>query len=143
MTIVGWMLAPASRHDNLNERTDMRTGTMAHFEAIDNASFAELIRMLSYKDEHYRAMSDRRLVNMGSQAIWALPALLALHMDSSYFVRIQVVRAIMHLGPRLSDVKEIVEKLLRDEDSLVASYARRALRAATERENAHPSPEVS
>jgi hypothetical protein len=63
---------------------------------------------------------------MGKEALVALPRLLALHNDPWYQVRIQVARAIIHLGVPPDEVADVLTKLLEDEDEIVRLYAKEA-----------------
>src|SRR5436309_3290550 len=86
----------------------------------------ELCGLLSSPDQHERAEAARQLVNKGRDAIGALPALLALHNDGYWAVRVQVARAILALCPRNERVVQILSELARDENEGVRGYAREA-----------------
>jgi HEAT repeat protein len=96
-------------------------------------SFDQFMEMLSSPDHFDRAEAARQICNMGKTAVKALPALLALHNDSWYQVRIQVPRAIIHMEARLDEVAEVLNRLLRDDDETVRLYAKEAQRVLTQR----------
>jgi HEAT repeat protein len=91
-----------------------------------------LIRSLSSMDKFERAEAARELCNSGHRE--ALATLLKLCEDPWYQVRIQVPRAMILLGARMSDVAEILRLLSKDSDESVRCYATEARRILIERE---------
>jgi HEAT repeat protein len=102
-------------------------------DGINCYSVEQLVTMLSAPDHFDRAKAARLLCNRGKEAIRALPALLAMHSDPWYQVRIQVPRAIIHMGAGSAEAVEVLNKLLEDEDESVRLFAREALRVLLER----------
>jgi HEAT repeat protein len=100
---------------------------------IVGGSFDELVAMLSSPDHFDRAEAARLLVNMQNEALKALPALLALHNDPWYHVRIQVPRAIIHMDVRPDEATDVLNCLLDDEDETVRLYAEEAQRVLGQR----------
>jgi hypothetical protein len=96
-------------------------------------SLDELMAMLSSPDHFDRAEASRLLVNMRKEAVKALPALLALHNDLWYQVRIQVPRAIIHMEARPDEAAEVLNRLLDDKDETVRLYAEEAQRVLAQR----------
>lgn len=92
-----------------------------------------LIATLVSPNRSYRAKAARSLCNMGNNAIKAAPAILALHNDPWYQVRIQVARAIIHMEVDPDEATTVAGILLNDEDESVRLYAIEALRVLKER----------
>jgi HEAT repeat protein len=87
----------------------------------------QLVALLSSPDKFVRARAARMLVNKGPEAAGELSALLAMHTDPWYMVRVQVPRAAMHLRARPDQVEEILDRLMKDEDSIVRLYSQIAV----------------
>jgi hypothetical protein len=102
------------------------------FRSIDQL-INQLIKMISSLDHFERAEAARQPCNMGKEAVRALPALLSLSNDPWYQVRIQVPRAMIHMGARPDEVAEVLDNLLNDADETVRLYAQEAQRVLVER----------
>jgi HEAT repeat protein len=100
---------------------------------ISYRSIDELMAMLTSPDHFDRAEAARHLCNMGNKAIKALPALLALHNDPWYQVRIQVPRTIIHMEVHPDEAAKVLNKLLNDDNESVRAYAKEAQRVLVER----------
>jgi HEAT repeat protein len=92
-----------------------------------------LVDQLHSDDNFVRAEAARQLCNLGEVAQRTLPQLLALTDDPWYQVRIQVPRAIIHLGATTDEAAVVLPRLLHDPDETVRLYAQEALRVVSSR----------
>src|SRR4051794_4253915 len=87
-----------------------------------------LVDQLRSDDHFVRAEAARQLCNLGPAARRTLPQLLALAGDAWYQVRLQVPRAIIHLGATADEAAAVLPQLLNDSDETVRLYAQEAAR---------------
>lgn len=109
---------------------------MADLFIASLASVPELIEKLSHAHYLTRADAARELVNR--KVGEALPHLLTLAADPSWFVRYQVTRAAVHLEASPGVAIPLLRRLLDDEEQIVALSAAHSLRQFGETEGLPP-----